>query len=341
MRVGIIGYGVAGRIFHGRLLAATAPAAEVAAVVTRNPQRRTEVAADFPRAACRDSVPQMLAEDRLDLAVVATPTATHAEVAIACLRAGVPVVVDKPMALGAHEVQRILDAAQATGTPLTVFQNRRWDSDFLTLLRLLSGGELGRVVRFESRFERWRPDPSPGRWREEQPPERGGGSLLDLGSHLADQAIQLFGPVLAVYAEVAARRGTPADDDVFVSLRHTGDVHSHLSCGNLAGAPGPRLRVLGTLGAFVVRDLDGQEDALRRGLPPVRAVTPAGRLCRGEEVQDVPPVRGEWDGFYPAVLAALRGKGPMPVDPADAVHVLAVLEAARASARSGRIVTLE
>lgn len=339
MRVGIVGYGIAGRIFHGRLLRDT-PDAEVVAVVTTNPERRAEVAADLPSAVCRDDVAGMLAADRLDLAVVASPTNYHLDAAEQCAALGVPMVVDKPFATTAEQARRIVTMAQAAGVPLTVFQNRRWDSDFLTLQRLVADGELGRVVRFESRFERWRPAPAPGKWREDLPPEQGGGTLLDLGSHLVDQAVQLLGPVRAVYAEVASRRGTAADDDVFVSLTHEGDVHAHLSCGNLAGAPGPRMRVLGTGGAFVVDDLDGQEDALRAGLPPASAATPVGRLCRDEEIAPVVPVLGDWASFYPAVFAALRGEGPMPVDPADAVRTMEILDAARQSAATGAVVPL-
>lgn len=333
MRVGIIGYGVAGRIFHGGLLRRT-PGAEVVAVVTRSPQRRAEVAVDFPDAVCRDDVDDLLSADHLDLAVVASPTAYHVENALECLAFGVPVVMDKPMATTAEEARRV-----AT-TGVTVFQNRRWDSEFLTLRRLRDAGELGQLLRFESRYERWRPAVTPGKWREELTPDKGGGTLLDLGSHLVDQAIQLLGPVRAVYAEVFHRRGTPADDDVFLALRHDGEAVSHLSCGNLAGAPGPRFRVLGTKAAFVVDDLDGQEDALRAGLSPADAIAPQGRLHRGDIVIDVAAEPGRWLDFYPAVLAAVETGSAMPVSPMDGVAVLEVLDAARASAATGSVVPL-
>lgn len=331
MRVGIIGYGVAGRIFHGGLLRRT-PHAEVVAVVTRSPQRRAEVAEDFPDAVGRDDVGDMLGADRLDLAVVASPTAYHVENALECLAFGVPVVMDKPMATSAEQARR------TATTGVTVFQNRRWDSEFLTLQRIRP--ELGTLLRFESRFERWRPAVSPGKWREELTPEQGGGTLLDLGSHLVDQAIQLLGPVRRVYAEVFHRRGTPADDDVFLALRHDNDAVSHLSCGNLAGAPGPRFRVLGTRAAFVVEELDRQEDALRAGLSPASAAPPDGYLHRGSSTEKVPMEPGRWLDFYPAVLAAVESGAPMPVSPVDGVHVLEVLDAARASAATDKVVTL-
>lgn len=333
MRVGIIGYGIAGRIFHGGLLRRT-PGAQVTSVVTRSPDRRAEVAEDFPDAVCRDDVADMLGADRLDLAIVASPTAYHVENALDCLAFGVPVVMDKPMATTAEQ------ARQTATTGVTVFQNRRWDSEFLTLNRLRDAGELGTVLRFESRFERWRPEVSPGKWREELTPDKGGGTLLDLGSHLVDQALQLLGPVRGVYAEVFHRRGTPADDDVFLALRHDGDAVSHLSCGNLAGAPGPRFRVLGSKAAFVVDDLDGQEDALRSGRSPADAVSPIGRLHRGGQVEDVAMEPGRWLDFYPAVLAAVETGSEMPVSPVDGVRVLEVLDAARTSAVTGKLISL-
>jgi predicted dehydrogenase len=221
------------------------------------------------------------------------------------------------------------------GVPLTVFQNRRWDSDMLTLRRLLDQGDIGEVLRFESRFERWRPGLTPGKRSEEAGP--GGGILLDLGSHLVDQAMQLFGPVLDLHSEVGARRGG-ADDDVFCSLQHESGVRSHLSMSALAGAPGPRLRVLGMRGAYVVGPLDGQEDMLRAGrIPgdPMYGVEPAerwGRLHRGDDVRPIPSERGRWDLFYAGLSAALTTGTPMPVDPWDAVRTLEVLGRVRAVA---------
>jgi scyllo-inositol 2-dehydrogenase (NADP+) len=346
MRVGIIGYGLAGRVFHGRLLAASDDA-DVVAVVTRDPGRAAEARSDFPRAACFDTVEAMLADTALDLSVVATATPDHPDSALACLSARVATVVDKPFAPSATQARQLLDAAG--DTPLTVFQNRRWDGDQLTLRRLLGEERLGPVLRYESRLERWRPLADPGRWRDRLGAAQGGGVLADLGAHLVDQALMLFGPPRSVYAEVDHRRSAgaaaegddvPPDDDVFVALEHAGGTRSHLWCSAVAAAPGPRLRVLGAAAGFVVDDVDGQEDALRAGLPAGQAKPQSAWLVRGAEREAVDPSRGRWDGFYPAVFVALREGTPMPVDPVDALRTMEVIDAARRSAASGEVVPM-
>ncbi len=340
LRVGLVGYGLAGETFHGRLVGACADLAVVAAT-TRDPARAERLARDHPGARAVPDVDALLGDaGTLDLVVVASPTEGHAQHARAALAAGSAVVVDKPLAVTSADAQRLVDAAAAARRPLTVFLNRRWDCDQLTLAALLRDRRLGDVHRHESRFERWRPELDPSKWRETLDAERGGGQLIDLGSHLVDQAVALFGPVSRVYAELAARRGG-GDDEVFLALRHATGVASHLSLGAVFAAPGPRRRVLGSSAAYVVGPLDGQEEQLRAGVDPGGpgfGRQPAGRwgaLHRGDEVEPVPSERGRWNAFYPAVAAALRCGGPMPVDPRDAVHVLRVLEAARGSAADG------
>jgi len=341
VRVALVGYGVGGRLFHAPIIAAT-PGLRLAAVVT---SRGEQVRAEHPGAELLDDVDAVCARpDAYDLAVVTTPNRTHVHVATALVDAGIAVVVDKPLAVTAESARALVEHAARRGVLLTVYQNRRWDSDLLTLRRLVADGELGQVSRFESRFERWRPELS-GRWRESDDAALGGGILLDLGSHVVDQAVHLFGPVQRVYAEVASRRGAAADDEAFLALTHASGVHSHLSLGALVGSPGPRLRVLGTRAAYVVEHLDGQEDALRAGVVPDRewGVEPPGRwgrLVRGTESVAVPSERGAWPEFYAAVAAAVPGGGPPPVDPWDAVRTLEVLEAARRSARHGEVVAL-
>ncbi len=249
LRAAVIGYGLAGSVFHGPLIDST-PGLVVATVVTGNPERQAEAGSAHPRArvvADPEDVFERAAEH--DFVVVATPNDVHAPLARRALDAGLPVVVDKPLAPAAAEARSLVEEAERRGVPLTVFLNRRWDSEQLTLRRLLDERKLGEVIRYESRLERWRPAlSSEEAWREASAPEAGGGLLLDLGSHLIDQALLLFGPVSRVYAELDSRRGGAADDDAFLALDHASGARSHLWASVLAAAPGPRLRVLGDRG---------------------------------------------------------------------------------------------
>jgi len=343
LRVGLVGYGLAGRVFHGQLVRAC-PDLAVHAVVTGRPERAAQVGADLPEAVVVPDVDALLGDvGRLDLVVLASANAVHAEQARAALDAGSAVVVDKPLAVTSAEARELV--AYAAGRPLTVFQNRRWDSDQLTLQRVLATGDLGPVWRHETRFERFRAVLDTGKWRETLAPAEGGGQLLDLGSHVIDQSVQLFGPVVGVYAEIESRRGG-GDDAIFVALAHASGTRSHCSLGAVFGAPGPRRRVLGDAGALVVPALDSQEDQLRAGIVPGSAefgVEPPRRwprVVRDEAADPVRPERGRWDSFYPAVAAALRTGGGMPVDPADAAYTLEIIEAARRSAARGRVESL-
>jgi predicted dehydrogenase len=347
LRAAIIGYGLAGRFFHAPLIAAT-QGLTVASVVTSSAERQAQVSREHPGARILNSTAELwerAAEH--DRVVVATPNDSHAPLATEAIDRGLPVVVDKPLAITAGEAQALITGAERASQLLTAFQNRRWDSDQLTLARLMAEGRLGTVLRYESRFERWRPSASAASWRDTTPPERGGGQLLDLGTHLVDQALVLFGAATHVYAEVDARRDAPGDDDAFVALRHAGGVISHLRASAITAAPGPRLRVLGSQAAFVVQDLDGQEDALRSGARPHEApdwgAEPEsrwGRLVTGEESRPVPSEPGDWPRFYALLLRALRDGEPPPVDPRDALATLRVLEAARRSALSHEVVSL-
>lgn len=346
LRVGLLGYGLAGRVFHAPLIRAC-PELVLAAVVTRSPERRAALAAACPEAAALDTPDELLARaSDLDLVVVATPNRSHVPLARAALRAGLPVVVDKPFAPTAAEARALIALAHAQSLPLTVFQNRRWDGDFLTVRRLLAEGALGAVHRFESRFERWAPAPRPG-WRESGDPAEAGGQLYDLGAHLVDQALQLFGPVRAVYAELDRRRpGVAVDDDTFVALTHASGTRSHLWMSKAAAQRGPRFRVLGSRAAFTKHGLDGQEPAMAAGgvpgapgwgeEPPERW----GLLGEDGSTQPVATEPGAYPQFYAAVAAALRAGAPLPVDPEDAAAALDVIEAARASAERGQLVEL-
>jgi predicted dehydrogenase len=346
IRVGLIGYGLAGSAFHAPLVVTTA-GMRLAFVVTANPGRARQASEAHPGVEIVDSAERLWERaDELDLAVVASPNRTHVPLARAALQAGLAVVVDKPLAATAAEARTLVDEARARGRLLSVFQNRRWDGDFLTLRRLLAEGALGDVHRFESRFERWRPTPKTG-WRERGDPAEAGGVLYDLGSHLVDQALVLFGPASHVYAEVDRRRpGVEVDDDTFIALTHASGVRSQLWTSSFSADDGGRFRVLGSRAAYVKHGLDVQEAALRSGRLPCGASwgeePPGrwGRLGAGEAWEPVPTARGDYPAYYAAVAAALRDGTPPPVDPADSVAVLEIIEAARRSSAERRVVEL-
>ncbi|MGZ8562372.1 MAG: Gfo/Idh/MocA family protein [Candidatus Limnocylindria bacterium] len=335
LRVAVVGYGLAGSVFHAPLIAATA-GMEVAGVVTGDPARQAQAAADVPAAAVlSDARPLWEDASSYDLVVVATPNRAHVPLGLAALEAGLPVVIDKPLAASTDDGRRLDAAARERGLMLAVFHNRRWDGDMLTVKRLIGEGALGEVLRFESRFERWRPERAADAWRERGDPAEAGGILFDLGSHLVDQALVLFGPVDDIYAEVDRRRpGALVGDDVFIALRHAGGVRSHLWMSHLAGQAGPRMRVLGTEAAYVKWGLDPQEDALRAGARPRDAGWGReprerwGLVGAGEDARPVETEPGSYQRFYEGVATALREGKPPPVTAADAVAGLEILEAA-------------
>jgi scyllo-inositol 2-dehydrogenase (NADP+) len=381
LRVGLIGYGVAGSVFHAPLITST-EGLLLDTVVTGDPERSAHARAAYPGVRVTARAEELWAAPaeeqegggtggtgiraagraaadeggegpgtRVDLVVIASPNRTHVPLATAAIRAGVPVVVDKPIAGTAAEARALAALADEHGVLLSVFQNRRWDNDFLALREILRGGELGEVRRFESRFERWRPRPKGG-WRESGDPAEYGGLLYDLGSHLVDQALTLFGPVVRVYAEADVRRpGAEADDDTFIALTHSGGVRSHLYTSATAAQLGPRFRVLGSRAGFVKYGLDPQEAALREGQRPghgepwgVEDPAHWGRIGAGESPatgggDPVPSPPGDYTAYYREIVRALaEGTGP-PVAASEAAAALEVLEAARRSARDG--VTVE
>ena len=347
LRVGLIGYGLAGAAFHAPIVAST-PGLELAVVVTSRAEAAAEIARRYPRARVAPTVDDLFAPGDLDVVVVATRNDSHVPLARRAIESGAAVVVDKPVAPSAVEARELAAFAADRGVPLTVFQNRRWDGDFLTVRDLVSSGALGEVHRFESRFEFWRPEAT-GNWRESGDPAALGGVLYDLGAHLVDQAVELFGPVVEVHAETDVRRaGTSADDDAFVALRHRSGVRSHLWMSAVAADQGHRFRLLGSAGAYTSDGLDPQEAALVDGRVPgdgrpwgLAEPPRSGRLTRGEAVQTVPVRAGDYPAFYVAVESAVRSGGEMPVGVEQAARVLDVLAAARESATTGSVRMLD
>ena len=332
VRMGLVGYGFGGRHFHAPFIA-SAPECELLGVVTRSAERQRDVAEQLPGVATFDSL-ERLAEAGAEAVSISTPASTHVALTQRALRLGLAVVCDKPFALDAASARDTVQLSEELKRPLTVFQNRRWDSDFRTVRKALDDGLLGQPVRFESRFERFAPEPGP--------PESGGGTLLDFGSHLVDQALVLFGPARSVYAEMHVS-ANGLDDDVFVAITHTSGVHSHLWGSWRQNAPGPRFRVTGTEASYIVQPpMDGQEAMLVAGHTPASSTDWGaepqerwGHVFRDGQAEPLPSERGAWDRFYPAFAAAIRGQGPLPVDPRDAVATADVLDAARVSAANG------
>jgi predicted dehydrogenase len=332
LRVGIAGYGLAGRIFHGRLLRGAGFSVE--AILTNNPTRIEQARADFPAVTIVPTI-ESLVTQKLDLIVIASANSVHASQAIAALRAGIPVVVDKPMGRTLAETEEIVAVSQECGVPVTVFFNRRWDSDTFTIKRVLSEGLLGQVHRMDSRFERFRPTLTPGSWREHSSVRDGGGLLLDLQTHLLSTALELFGSATLTYSSVKSVRGA-ADDDVVLGLQHSHGVDSFLSASAVVGSPGPRVRVLGSQGALVISDLDPQEALLRSGEIPTGGswsmpTNSRAFLHRGDEVIEIESENGNYAQFYIQVKGALLGHHEWPVSISDALAVAQIIDEARIS----------
>jgi len=334
------------------------PGLELASVVTSNRERAADARSRFPEIAVMPSPEAFFAAAaEHDLVVVAAPNRVHFALALEAIEAGLHVVVDKPLAVSAEQGERLAEAAASRRVVASVFHNRRWDGDFLTLRRLLGEGALGDVVRLESRFDRWRPEVDKGKWREGGGPEDAGGVLFDLGPHLIDQALELLGPARSVYGEVRALRpGARVDDDFFLALEHESGARSHLWGTMLAAQPGPRLRVLGTEAAYVKHGLDVQEDALRAGASPrdpgfgEEPPEAWGLLGAGEDAKPVPTEPGRYVEFYEGMERAIRGaaadeasRAPgdaPPVPLAAGIETLRVIEAARASVAERAVVPL-
>ncbi len=344
LRVGLIGYGLGGSVFHAPLVAATR-GLELTSIVTSDPGRQEAARGRYPGARILASADELwLAAGDHDAVVISTVNSAHVPLGLAAIEAGLAVVMDKPLAPTAADAEQLVAAARGRDVPFTVFQNRRWDSDFLTLRRLLSEGALGEPARLESRFERFRPLRDADAWRERSGTDEAGGLLFDLGSHLIDQAMQLFGRPTHVYAELGRRRsGAQVDDDSFVALTHPGGVQSHLWMSAVAPLFGPRFRVLGSAAGFRSYGLDGQEEALAAGADASDGdwwTEPQERWgvvgTEGSE-RPVASERGAYPAFYAGVAAALRSGAAMPVDPMDSVAGLRVIEAAARSAAAGTV----
>lgn len=339
IRTGIIGFGLSGRVFHAPFIA-TNPAFRLDVISTSNAERAAEASAQHPEAAIVSTPEELLARaGDLDLVILASPAHTHLQQGLAALDAGAGIVIDKPFVPTVLDAKKLIAKAEETGKLLAVFQNRRWDGDFLTVKKLIAEGKLGDIHRFESTFERW-VGAARDRWQDTTTIEQGAGISYDLGSHLVDQALQLFGPAIVEQAELqVVRAGGISDDDSFISLLHSSGVRSHLTMSRAAGQSGPRFRVLGSESAYTVYGLDSQEPMLKLAQWPGSAsygITPEAEWgllgIDGSEagLAPVPTEAGDYPAFYAGVAASILEGAPSPVDPKDALEVVRIIERAHA-----------
>ena len=336
IRVGLVGFGMAGRVFHAPTITAV-EGLELAAVVERSSR---EAEARYPGIATYPSLEAMLADESLSLIVVATPNTSHVTLAQQALAAGRHTVVDKPMAIHASELPPLMQLAYQKQRLLIPYHNRRWDNGFRTLKRLLQEEAVGRVAGFESTFDRWRPAlRTTGAWREQAIP--GSGILLDLGTHLVDEALQLFGLPIGVSADVACERdNAKANDSFTVRLRYE-SFFATLSGNCLAAVPRPHYSVRGTKGAYIKWGLDPQEAILKAtgkveepgwGVEPesgwgILTTERDGQLVN----QPIEPIPGDYRLYYAAVRDAILGKSAPPAAAIDAWYAAKILEWAEAS----------
>ena len=330
LKVGIAGYGLAGRSFHAPILAGTN--FEVTAVLTTNDVRKRHAKEDFPTVKIVSTIEELCDQD-LDLIVIASGNQVHLSQALTAINAGIPTVVDKPMGINVAQTREILDAADSAGVAVTTYFNRKWDSDILTLKRVIRDGQIGRVIRMDSRFERFRPQLNSQSWRENNSPEDGGGLLLDLMPHLISTAIECFGPANLKSSTIRSVRGG-ADDDCVLVLAHETGVESILSASAVVGAPGPRLRVIGSEGAFVVNELDPQEALLRAGKAPKDGkweedTSSQAFIHKGDSVEEFKTDPGNYASFYSLVHEAIVNKTAMPISPEEILAVAQIIDKAR------------
>ncbi|MDR3193843.1 MAG: Gfo/Idh/MocA family oxidoreductase [Tannerella sp.] len=342
IKTGIASYGLSGQVFHAPFVD-THPQFELAAIAERS---KDLARARYPHARTVRRYDELLAMDELELIVVNTPDSTHYEYARQALEAGKHVIVEKPFTNTVAEGEALIALAERQGKMLCVYQNRRWDADYLTVEEILEKGLVGRVVEFESAFSRYRNYIQPDTWKEQE-----GGMVYNLGSHLIDQCVALFGLPEAVFADIAILRGGGVIDDYFILhlLRpsRAPEVRITLKAGYLMCEPEPRFVLHGTEGSYVKYGVDRQEALLKKGAVPdtpdwgVEDETEWGWLHTSKEGRQAYPSRqGHYTGFYESVYRHLRHGASLPTDARTVLPVIRIIEAALESSRNGSVVRL-
>jgi predicted dehydrogenase len=341
LNVGLIGFGLAGKVFHASLVHAN-PNLRLTHIVLRHGSASEE---KYPEAKILRTADALFAEKSVDLVVVATPNTSHLELAAKALQAGKHVVVDKPFTIASSDADELIALSRKVGRVLSVFQNRRWDGDFLTVRRILEQKCLGRLAEYESRFDRFRPALKPGAWREQALP--GSGVLFDLGSHLIDQAVVLFGRPQSIFADLRAQRDAAQAVDSFELRLEYPSLKVTLKAGSLICEPSPRFALYGTEGSYLKFGLDPQEEALKHGNSPAQprwgeepeACWGAITRCDGPVVREkYPTLAGRYPEYYENVYRVITGKAELAVKPEESREVIRLIELAEQSAREKRIV---
>lgn len=332
LRAGLIGYGLGGRVFHAPLLVGAD--FEIAAILTNSPERIAKAKEDFPNAEICSTMAELL-DKGLDLVVISSANQVHSEQALASIEAGITTVIDKPVGRNLPETKAIFAAAERNNVKVSAFFNRRWDSDALTLKRVIRERSLGPIHRFESRFERYKPEIANFGWRDASDQESGGGWLLDIQTHLVAGALDLFGPAEVAFASMRNIRGA-SDDDVIIVLHHLMGVDSYLTASAISGFTGPRVRLAARGGTLVIDDLDPQEDLLKSGEIPRGGkwkvpTQSSAKLFTGDnqKFSEIPAEDGNYVDFYLQVRRAISEDSPMPISAKDALEVARLIDIAR------------
>lgn len=342
LKVGIIGYGLSGKVFHGAIIK-TVEGFEVSKIYTSDPVKKAQALEDFDQVEVVSTPEAIINAPEIDLVVICTPNTSHKPLAEAALRNGKHVVIEKPFTVTLEEAVELIVIAKEMNSCLSVYHNRRFDGDFKTLKKIIKENKVGRIVELESHFDRFRNAFKENSWREEAHP--GSGTLYDLGSHLIDQALHLFGLPKEVYGDYASQRRGVVDDQFEIILYYD-ELKVTLKAGNLVKAPTPRFMLLGTEGTYVKYGLDVQEDALRKGLLPQDAHW-------GEESEDMYGIlntldartvvvseRGDYRDYYKGIYEAITKNAPLPVSAEDGANVIKIIHAVIESNREKRRVEL-
>lgn len=338
VRIGLVGYGTGGRYFHAPLISSLAGAV-FAGVVTRSPERRVLLHREHPGVAACDSVTELLSRG-VDLVTVSIPPQQRTMIVHELIDAGITVVVDKPFAMTVPEARELITHANAAGVMLSVFQNRRWDSEALTVARVAASGVLGTIRLVESALDRWEPHSAND--------QSGGGWLLDLGSHLVDQVLTIFGPAVTVFAELDRSGGIAGERSFLILIEHASGIQSRVSANSVQNSFGPRFKVSGDDATLVITGLDIQTDQVLAGETPASlgagwGVEPRERwaqIVRQHQVTEFERVSGDWMSFYRLTADAVRQGTAPPVTAESAFDTLVVLDAALRSWRTERVVRL-